>query len=259
MKHTACGGWIEIKTDPKTTTYVVVDGARKRDTGEDQVRDGDIVLRSEEEKEKLRNDAFAALEVTIEGRQQDKADGYRINELLGATDRDWDDPYANNKRLRNGFRVGRKQRERDHIIAEDIKNKYGLDVDLLPENEEDARIAAYVDFGNMNDSPEIAIRRAESKELFPRDSLQTTKGNSGKRRAETDSQALKQRLQEEIGYNTRAVMDPFMSPRSSLGAPFRRIKRKREISEFNTNSTVVTPPAPPLNISKSTLVDYNSD
>ena len=259
MKHTACGGWIEIKTDPKTTTYIVVDGARKRETGEDQVREGDIVLRSEEEKEKLRNDAFAALEVTIEGRQQDKANGHRINELLGATDRDWDDPYAVNKRLRNGFRTGRKQREKDHVVAEDIKDKFSLDVDLLPENEEDARRAAYVDFGIQDDSPETAIRRAESKELFSRDKLLPTKNNAGKRMAKNDARAIKQQLQAEIGHNTRAVMDPFMSPRSSSKAPLVRVKRKREVTESNPDTTVINASAPPLSIPKGTLVDYDSD
>lgn len=259
MKHTACGGWIEIKTDPKTTTYIVVDGARKRDTGEDQIRDGDVVLRSEEEKEKLRNDAFAALEVTIEGRQQDKTNAHRINELLDATDKDWDDPYAMNKRLRNSFRVGRKQREKDHIVAEDIKHKFSLTIDLLPGNEEDARIARYVDFGGLNDSPETAIRRAESKELFSRNSLPIKKNVVRRRRAETDAQAIRQQLQSDIAHNTRALIDPFMSSRSNLGNPLIRVKRKQGASESDTGMTVMNTMEPPSSTVKRILVDYDSD
>lgn len=33
MKHTACGGEWEIRTDPKTTQYICIEGCRKRDYG----------------------------------------------------------------------------------------------------------------------------------------------------------------------------------------------------------------------------------
>src|SRR5690348_2194395 len=33
MKHSACGGWWEIRTDPQKSEYIVTEGARRRDYG----------------------------------------------------------------------------------------------------------------------------------------------------------------------------------------------------------------------------------
>ncbi|KFY09562.1 hypothetical protein V492_05445, partial [Pseudogymnoascus sp. VKM F-4246] len=57
LKHVACGGEIEIRTDPRNTAYVVAAGARKRDTGDDVVREGDVVVLSEREREERRENA----------------------------------------------------------------------------------------------------------------------------------------------------------------------------------------------------------
>ena len=45
MRHAACGGEIELQTDPKNTAYVVISGAKKRDTGEDIVRVAEATVR----------------------------------------------------------------------------------------------------------------------------------------------------------------------------------------------------------------------
>jgi coiled-coil domain-containing protein 130 len=45
------GGWIEVRTDPKNTEYVVVEGSRRRDTGEDKLLDGEIRIGATEEGE----------------------------------------------------------------------------------------------------------------------------------------------------------------------------------------------------------------
>ena len=81
MKHVACGGWIEIRTDPANTDYVVYDGGKRRDTGEDKVREGDVEIRTEDERRRLQEDAFAALEVKIDDRAQVNADKARIEDL----------------------------------------------------------------------------------------------------------------------------------------------------------------------------------
>jgi hypothetical protein len=69
MKHVACGGAIEIRTDPKNTAYVVTEGARKRDLGEDKVEEGDIKIMTQEEREARRDNAFAALEGKVEDKK----------------------------------------------------------------------------------------------------------------------------------------------------------------------------------------------
>ena len=112
MRHADCGGALEIRTDPANTAYVVVSGARKRDTGDDgpeaaRAR-GQEVIQTDEEREALRKSAFASLERTIEDREALRAATDRIDELQDEAQRRWEDPGARNSALRKTFRVGRK-------------------------------------------------------------------------------------------------------------------------------------------------------
>ncbi|KAL8878218.1 MAG: hypothetical protein Q9198_003926 [Flavoplaca austrocitrina] len=242
MKHNVCGGWIEIRTDPKNTAYVVVEGAKKRDTGDDVVKEGDYVIQSAEEKEKMQNDAFAALEGRVEEKKQVFSDKSRIEELYRGKERDWDDPFYANKRLRKTFRVERKVREQEGKKTEDLKERMSLGMDLLAESEEDRRRAGYVDFG-VEDG-EMAVAKATSKPLFGASVPKLDDGSKAKTPATTKTvkavQDHREKLRMELGNNTRAAVDPFLHSEkpSTLNTPV--IKRKKPTE---TNS----------------LVDYESD
>lgn len=155
MKHNACGGWIEIRTDPKNTAYVVVEGARKRDTGEGKVEEGDIKILTEEEREELRTNAFASLEGKVEDKRRLEGAKLRLEELQSLSDQQWEDPYSLNKRLRNTFREGRKLREHEAGVTSALQDRMSLGIDLLPENADDVRRAGFVEFGEMD--PERAL------------------------------------------------------------------------------------------------------
>ncbi|KAL9027522.1 MAG: hypothetical protein Q9196_003968 [Gyalolechia fulgens] len=208
MKHSACGGWIEIRTDPKNTAYVVVEGAKKRDTGEDEPREGDMVIMSTEEREKLHSDAFAVLEGKVEEKKQVFTDKSRIEDLYQGKERDWDDPYAASRKLRKVFRADRKAREKDEQRTEELKDRMSFGGDLLAESEDDRRRASFVDFGVMGGETDVV--QAKSKPLFA-----------------PAGQKPRESLQSKLETNTRAAMDPFLSTErpSSLAAPL--IKRKR--------------------------------
>lgn len=170
MRHAACGGWLEIHTDPKNTAYVVVSGGRKRDTGEssshrdDDDDDASLVSSSHHalpivtaaEQVAQRETAFATLEKTIADRAALAASKERIDEMEEASARQWDNPYARNQALRKSFRVGRHAREREAAKAESIKDRMGLAIELLPESEEDARRARLIDFGRAPSPPPSA-------------------------------------------------------------------------------------------------------
>ncbi|KAL8830937.1 MAG: hypothetical protein Q9170_005511 [Blastenia crenularia] len=207
MKHTACGGWIEIRTDPQNTAYVVIEGAKKRDTGEDKIREGDMAIMSAEEREKLQGDAFAVLEGRVEEKKQVFSDRTRIEELYEGKERDWDDPYAASRKLRKAFRVDRKVREKDEERTEQLKDRMSFGGELLPESDEDRRRAGFVDFG-VGDG-ELDVFKAKSKPLF---------ASAGQKRRES--------FQLEVANNTRAVLDPFLNTeRTSTPVPV--IKRKK--------------------------------
>ena len=257
MKHTACGGWIEIRTDPKNTNYVVTEGAKKRDTGDDKIQEGVIEIRTEEEKDRLRNDAFAALEVTIDDRKQASADKTRINELLQSKEKDWEDPYAASQKIRRTFRAERKIREKNQALTEGLKDRMSLGIDLLDETEEDRRRAGYVQFGDSGDADiDSAIKRAQTKSLFTsafsNESHQSQHPKqNGKLKSAREAEISRDNLRREIDQNTRATLDPFLSSKPVSAVPsLVGIKRKRECSrEVPSNDTTQS----------GSLVDYDSD
>jgi coiled-coil domain-containing protein 130 len=236
MKHTPCGGWIEIRTDPKNTAYVVTEGARQRDLGEDKVLEGDQQILTQEEREKLRSDAFAHLEVKIEDKQRQEYGKKRLEELQDLSEQQWEDPYERNRRLRKSFREGRHQREKDARMTEALQDKMSLGLDILPESDADARKAKIIEFGNAQSSRNAD--KALSKPLFTTGSCIETpekKTKVSRRRKEEEKTKKKTAdLVAEISGNTRAAMDPFLTA-SGTSPSFRSskpllagIKRKRD-------------------------------
>jgi coiled-coil domain-containing protein 130 len=276
MRHAACGGEIEIRTDPKNTAYVVVSGGRRRDTGDGDddslVRAGEAFqIVTEAERREQRESAFANLEKTIEDRQRLEVAKERIGELQDAASRQWEDPYSRNQRLRRAFRSGRKARERDAAAAEDLKDRMSLGIDLMPATEEDGRRAALVEFGSAGqDAPvDEALTRplfnGIPKETRPpeertsRDGKAATKA-TGKLKSEIAASKMRESLLSEIVGNTRMAKDPFLDfggrevSKSCVGLP--GIKRKRVLEEAPDPPEKETPTEA---VSNSSLVEYDSD
>ena len=257
MKHTACGSWIEIRTDPKNTVYVVTEGAKKRDTGEDKYEEGDIRIKTDEEKERIANDAFAALEGKVEDKRQASTDKSRIEELQRAKERDWEDPGAANRRLRQSFRKDRKLRQANEKLTENLKDRMSLGMDLLEETEQDSRRAGLIEFGELGGH--AAISKAQTKPLFA-SSVPSKEPLS--KRIKTTKAALvaaerKETLRKELGNNTRVAVDPFLNGTKTNEPPNRSlslIKRKR------TSSVASRETSNPIGQNTSpALVDYDSD
>ncbi|KAI1205534.1 DUF455 domain protein [Annulohypoxylon truncatum] len=295
MRHAECGGSIEIRTDPKNTAYVVVEGARKRDTGDSDFpfplssslsSVGPIL--TDKEKEALRSDAFAKLEKTIADRKVLEDARQRIEELEDESARKWEDPYERNRRLRDAFRVGRKERERDALKTESLRERMGLGIELLAASEEDARRAALVDFGPAAAAGEGEMgRKALAKPLFDI-GVKGTKEEDGKSKSKSKSKSkrlksevaaaqMRESLVSEIVGNTRVAQDPFLSLDRGNGesgkgsSRFMGIKRKRLQSEPESDHGLEGSNEPgsekgrPTDVeeekisSSAVLVDYDSD
>ena len=260
MKHVACGGWIEIRTDPKNTAYVVTEGARKRDLGEDKVEEGDVKILTQEEREALRDNAFAALEGKVEDKKRLEQSKQRLEELQDLSEQQWDDPYEQNKKLRKLFREGRKEREKDAAASAALQDKMSLGVDLLPEHDDDVRRAGFIEFGGID--PEKAVEKAISKPLFmTEDSNEKEKSTksrqSKKRKAGWAAKQNTANFAAEIRGNTRAAMDPFLTGNSSSRSASTKalpkpsllgVKKKRPRHKESSES-----------MSGIGLVDYDSD
>lgn len=297
MRHVACGGWIEVRTDPKNTAYVVVSGGRRRDTGEDKAgagdgRDDSLVggsggvvmmkpIRTFQEQADERESAFANLEKTIEDRAALEAAKQRIGEIHETNAKQWDDPYSRNQLLRKQFRVGRRQRERDAEITGDLKDRMSLGIELLPESEEDARWARLVDFGSRPDGEEDGGQeevKVLAKPLFgngeadPKKGavegadVPKSKGKGGKAPRKLKSEIAASRMREslvsEIVGNTRMASDPFLEPRSrdstKISSIIPGLKRKRGPEQESSQPPDEVPAGKVAAVS-SALVDYDSD
>lgn len=278
MRHPACGGWIEVRTDPKNTAYVVVEGGKKRDTGEGKGAEDSLVgdsgmapIKTLREQAEEREVAFSNLEKTIEDRAALAAARERIDEIEGANARQWDDPYTRNQMLRRSFRVGRKQRERDGAADEDLKDRMGLGIDLLPESEEDARWARLVDFGTAPEGVVEEGDKALAKPLFggPKPTVQEKKTRDSKPhtkkllKSEIAASKMRDSLVSEILGNTRMASDPFLEPRSrdaarSTANILPGLKRKRE-PEVEPSPPPGDKPPEKAAATSSALVDYDSD
>ncbi|KAK3692295.1 putative mRNA splicing protein [Podospora appendiculata] len=268
MRHAACGGALEIRTDPQHTAYVVASGGTKRDTGNDDdslVRGGDegYAIQTQKERADARESAFGKLEKTIADRQRLDAARDRIGELHDAAGRRWDDPYARNQLLRKTFRVGRAERERESAGTEALRDRMSLGIELLPANAEDARRAELVDFGaaaaEQEGGSDAVVQRALARPLFEGGAL-AERGVAGKRKAadgagrekksasatptkgvgkpikaEIAAAKMRESLVSEIVGNTRAAMDPFLDfgAKEKSSTPFRLpgLKRRRVVEE----------------------------
>ncbi|KAI2628531.1 DUF455 domain protein [Hypoxylon sp. NC1633] len=267
MRHADCGGAIEIRTDPANTTYVVSEGGRRRDLGDDSSPAApsptDPIL-TDAERAHQRGSAFARLERTIADRQVLEQARERVDELALDSRRLWEDPYERNRRLRAAFRVGRREREGEAAHAEDLRRRMGLGpgFELMPASDEDARRAALVDFGPGSVDAEAEMgRKALAKPLFDDAGADarsvgaaiTTGGGSSKEAAvasdgktakgkrlksEVAAASMRENLVAEIVGNTRVIQDPFLSLDRAGGGEGAKgppripgIKRKRTDTE----------------------------
>lgn len=250
MKHTACGGWIEIRTDPQNTAYVVVEGGRKRDTGENkELQPGEIAIRPGfAHQDPAEKDPFAKLEGKVEDKQRARTEASRILELQERQSRDWDDPYEKSKRLRRSFRSERKGLEKLEANREALKDRMSLGIDLVDETEGDRQRAGMVDFGDDQTTVgDMAARATRVRPMFEkkikRDSPDSKYHDKSKRvvpRTRT-TQMIAQRktsLRNELTGNTRAAVDPFLNDVGDEQGIWRpSIKRKKPSSTTGPEAT----------------------
>ncbi|KAI4611104.1 uncharacterized protein J4E87_010623 [Alternaria ethzedia] len=237
MKHSACGGWWEIRTDPQNSEYVVVEGARRRDYGttvKDDTADGDLKFLTEEERQKRREDAFANLEGKMEDKGIEKKNRERVEELYDQAEV-WRDPYDVNAKLREVFRGKRKVWRKEDRHKEGMQEKFSLGMDIVDETEADRMRAGLVEFGAKDVGEGGSLEGLAWKPLFGEAEVGDVKdGESARKTKKLKADVAKEKsrlgLQQTLVGNTRAVVDPFLNkeasptPRVNLGI----LKRKRE-------------------------------
>lgn len=111
-----CSATFEIQTDPKNTTYIVTEGARKKVEEWDPEEEGNGAAVVDLSRgpdtsvagSSLAADPFAKLDKETSQRALNSARTKRILELEDHATRRWSDPYSLNARLRKSFRTEKK-------------------------------------------------------------------------------------------------------------------------------------------------------
>ncbi|KAH7556765.1 CWC16 protein [Bipolaris maydis] len=270
MKHSACGGWWEIQTDPKNSEYKVVEGARRRDYGPGDKgleAEGELKFLTDEERQRRREDAFASLEGKLEDKNAEKKHRERVEELYDQSEV-WRDPYDVNARLRKDFRAKRKTWKKEDMQKEGIQAKFSLGLDIADETEADRTRAGLVDFG-ASASGDRELEQQSWKPIF--EEKDTTKAvepiaKTRKLKAELAAEKSRQGLQQTLIGNTRAAIDPFLSKDSGPASRINLgiLKRKRDASAEEEVSTTLPVETGDATSAKkpallSALVGYDSD
>lgn len=203
LKHNACGGRIEIRTDPQHHDFVVTEGATKRDFGDDAAvaaRTGGVILETgglgAAVKKVEGEDPFAAFEGKRGQETEIKDESRRLEELRSQRERDWKDPGDVNRRLRKAFRDGRRWRDGQRERGESLADSYGLAFDIGEEVLGDEVKVRGIDFGAADEEDVMA------RGLFEEKATDTT---------EKGRRTRLEMLQRNVVGNTRVTTDAFGS------------------------------------------------
>ena len=212
MKCHLCSAWFEIKTDPENTRYVIAEGAKRQADEWDTTNQGVVQPKSMDllehllklgiTEEKALDDPFYKLEKDEEDKVKASEQHQIISELYDLSERQWSDPWMVNKQLRKEFREEKKVRKAKSILAEEIRTRNGLHIDLLPEADEDAVKAKMIDFQGRG-GREAEIRRRE---------LKSGAIVLGKRYRTNGIKAKE--LERAVKISTRERADPFLHPQN---------------------------------------------
>ncbi|KAJ5329796.1 hypothetical protein N7452_010186 [Penicillium brevicompactum] len=281
MKHTVCGGTIEIKTDPQNTAYVVTEGGRKRDFGEDKpLQPGEIAIKPyAATQDAAEKDPFSKLEDKMEDKTRAKTEASRILELKEARDKDWEDPYTKNQNLRRHFRQERKSLEKKDAAKEALKERASLSTDLeLPDlTEEDRQLASKIEFGGDPIAKAERARRLEP--MFPSTDARRKPviGNKRPLRKADAAAAQKAAWKKDVLAKARADRNPFKGPDGDSDDPDYWSVKRPKTTKASTPLSRGKPPAKSVAVKaaatakpdkaseapavahKTQLVDYPSD
>lgn len=144
MKCHLCGGWMELRTDPKNAEYVCVEGVKRKTEGGEEDGEGRVTgigLTEEERKELMTSNPF----FRIEHKTMDQRKARELIPKLGAiqatSSQVWGRDWEASRQLRKRFRE-EKLGERDEKRREEaLKAKLAVELPLKRERDEDKSLA----------------------------------------------------------------------------------------------------------------------
>ncbi|XP_042895083.1 coiled-coil domain-containing protein 130 homolog [Parasteatoda tepidariorum] len=169
MKCHLCPNHFEIQTDPQNLDYVILEGARRQERRWDPTQNEQIVPEDKDVSKKLMTDSMFSLEHGVKDKEKQKSVAPTISELEEYKEK-WKDDYLLNKALRQQFRERKKEQMNTDAKDNAIRQKSSLEIKLLPETDEDRKLASLLKFTPLQTLEERQkLRRTEmiSSPIFP--------------------------------------------------------------------------------------------
>lgn len=160
MKCHLCDNYIVIKTDPGNLDYEIVSGARRQENRWEPGENGQIVADTKETQRRLFDDPMYKLEHVATDMQKNDAAKPQLFKLYQRNHYVWDDDYSANCKLRETFRKRKKELKGEADRDQALLKKSSLDIELLPESDQDARLAAMM---RLQSAKSVAEREREKK------------------------------------------------------------------------------------------------
>uniref|UniRef100_A0A8C5MY71 Probable splicing factor YJU2B n=1 Tax=Leptobrachium leishanense TaxID=445787 RepID=A0A8C5MY71_9ANUR len=148
MKCHLCVNYIEMQTDPANCDYVIVSGAERKEERWDMSENEQILTTEHEQKQKLETDSMFRLEHGVADKEKLQRAVPSLSELQEVQSA-WKDDFSINSLLRSKFREEKKHIKEEEERDQAFLRKASLDLKLLPETDQDQRLAALLRYRSV--------------------------------------------------------------------------------------------------------------
>lgn len=168
MKCHLCDNHFEIQTDPKNHDYVILEGARRKEQRWDPHENEQIVPEDKTTQKKLATDPMYKLEHGSDDKQRGQVTQMSVAQIEDKREV-WVDDYMLNKMARNKFREEKKQIAATKAADKALLDKSSLDIELVPEHENDQKLAGLMKFAvtaSFDENQQKKRKAIENRPLF---------------------------------------------------------------------------------------------
>ncbi|XP_022101763.1 coiled-coil domain-containing protein 130-like [Acanthaster planci] len=148
MKCHLCDNYIEMETNPMECDYTVVTGAYRKNQKWDMAENEQVLTEDRQTVKKLATDPMFKLEHGTDDTKKLEAVAPTLHELE-QTQTTWKDDFELNRMLRQKFRKEKTELKTAVARDEALLSKSSLDIALVPEHDEDKKLASLMKYNTV--------------------------------------------------------------------------------------------------------------
>ncbi|XP_063962390.1 probable splicing factor YJU2B [Lytechinus pictus] len=161
MKCHLCDNYIVMETDPKNFDYTIISGAQRKNQKWDMAENEQVLTEDREAVKKLSRDAMYKLEHGVDDTKKLKKAAPSLTKIAEIQSAKKDD-YDQNQALRKKFRTEKKELSAVEASDNALLSKSSLEIELVPETEEDKKLASLLKYSVPESYEEKREQKRES-------------------------------------------------------------------------------------------------